>query len=596
MDILLERPAPTFVVVPRQPMLPVPDQTHQPAPAPVLAPERAPDPPVRAWPARLARILVRERVLLAGLLLAAVAVRLPYLWQIPRFTDELQEILWALAIYRGEIRPLTAVDSYYGPLWSYLMAGVFSLDVRGASLELLPRLLALLLAVVTVAVTYGVARDMAGRPAALVAAALLVTSGGHVIINSHTARSNSVTPLLTTLLVWALFRAARDGNGRLLMLAGLLFALALQTHVSAIAFVPGLALGVLLARPRLLVSRWTMGAVLALLVGYANMIAYNLLTGFWSLVHARALQQGYTGGRSLDLATYLTNLGALVESLSRLVSGTIDEAGNPVAVPYLLAASVGLLLLARRGVVLPLLFCLSAALVLPIFNPRYGPILSGRYIVPLLPFLYLGLGVLLEEAGRRLVARGEAGRRLVGPEVAWRPLAVRLAAAALVLFPLAPLALYYDEVLDDRRTNAPLFALSRAVTAAYQRGDLVLVDEALAQEPLTAGGTDLKAIRMLLEADGIPYQVAKLTTSELATIVPEHPGVLVVMDAKKESQLGRRLHVAPLTPELESASGSGREYAVYRLARKDTAHAPGAAMDALESDTQHREKEGRDRE
>ncbi len=46
------------------------------------------------------------RHLLLTLFLVALLLRLPYLWDIPRFTDELQEILWALAIYRGEILPL----------------------------------------------------------------------------------------------------------------------------------------------------------------------------------------------------------------------------------------------------------------------------------------------------------------------------------------------------------------------------------------------------------------------------------------------------------------------------------------------------------
>src|SRR6185436_2477663 len=98
------------------------------------------------------RIVRHEATIVVGLLLAALLVRLPYLQQVPRFTDELQEVLWALAIYRGEIRPLTAVDSYYGPVWSYLLALSFNLEHLGLGVEVseLPRLLATALAVVTV--------------------------------------------------------------------------------------------------------------------------------------------------------------------------------------------------------------------------------------------------------------------------------------------------------------------------------------------------------------------------------------------------------------------------------------------------------------
>jgi hypothetical protein len=492
-------------------------------------------------------------------MLAALVIRLPYIQEVPRFTDELQEILWALAIYRGEIRPLTAVDSYYGPVWSYLLAGTFYLESLGADISELPRLLATALAVATVGVTYGVAREFGGRRVAVIAAALLATSGGHVIINSHTGRSNSITPLLTTLLVWAVVRAVRSGNGRLLVLAGFLGAVALQTHISVIAYAAGPVVWIALARPRLLASRWTVLAILAFLLGYANMIAFNLENGLWSFIHARALQQGYADGHSTDLPVYLTNLSALIESLSRLASGTIDEAGNPAAWVYLFGGLAGLVWLARRGSALPLLFCLSGALVLPYFNPRYGPILSGRYIVPLLPFLYIGVGLALE----RLVSLVP----LLAPRAtsAVRLAVVRAIVAAVVLFPLAPLGLYYQEVLADARTNRPLFHLSETLGDSYQAGDLVLVDEALAQEALTAGGTDLKAMRVLLEADGIPYQVAKVSGSGLAPAVSAHPRVLVVMNARKADQLGKRLRAESMGPKVGSASGSGHTYAVFEV-------------------------------
>ncbi|MCC7368441.1 MAG: glycosyltransferase family 39 protein [Chloroflexi bacterium] len=514
--------------------------------------ERLPRSPLQVIPPRWTRA---ELTLVGLVVLAALALRLPYLWQVPRFTDELQEILWALAIYRGEILPLTAVDSYYGPLWSYLLAGAFFLERLGADVELMPRLMATLLAVAGVGVTYALAREIASRRVALVAAALMATSGGHIIINSHTARSNSVTPLITTLLVWSLMRAVRDGNGRWLVAAGALFGVALQTHLSVITFVPGLALGLLALRPRLVLSWWTPAGVLAFVAAYANMLIFNLQTGFWSLVHARALQQGYTSGRSTDLSAYLTNVDALVESLSRLVSGTIDEAGNPAAPLYLLIGVVGVVLLARRGAWLPLLFCLSGALVLPYFNPRYGPILSGRYLIPLLPFLYIGVALCTEAVAERLPRLSAAQRML----------ASRVVAAALVLFPLAPLVLYYREVLGDDRTNEPLYHLNQLLEAEYQPGDLVLVDESLAQEPLTAGGTDLKAIRMLLEADGIPYQVAKLAGANPDRLPLGERRILTVMAAKKVDTIEKHADVVALGPEVESASGSGREYGVYRI-------------------------------
>jgi glycosyltransferase AglD len=506
---------------------------------------------------RIGRDVRAELAIAIGLALLAILPRLPYLWEVPRFTDELQEILWALAISRGEIAPLTAVDSYYGPLWSYLLAAAFRL---GADPELAPRALATLLAAATVGLSYLVASDMAGRWAGLVTAALLTTSGGHVVINSHTARSNSITPLLTTAAIWLLFRACRTGNGWLLAACGLLFGLALQTHVSVIALAPGMALGLVVLRPRLAWSRWVPVAAASFLLGYANMILFNLQTGFWSLIHARQLQAGYAGGQSTDPAKYLENLAALVQSLSRLLSGTIEEADHPARFLYLGLALIGLILVARRGNPLPLAVCASCALVLPYFNPRYGPILSGRYLIPMLPFAYLGIAVAVPWL---------AGRLPLQPRL--RTLATTAAALGLVLFPLVRLAGYYEEVLADGRTNRPLFALADAVESGYHVGDLVLLDEALAQEPLTAGGTDLKAMRFLLEARSIPYQVAKLGGAAGEPISAAQPSALVVMEARKRPELRRTLDVTPLSAEIHSASGSGHRYAVYRLAPRATA-------------------------
>src|SRR5215212_8898508 len=79
-----------------------------------------------------------ELVVVAALLLIAVAVRLPYLWDIPRFTDETAEAEIGLQIARGQSLPLTNRDPYIGALWNWILAAGFV--VSGPSL-LTPRLL-----------------------------------------------------------------------------------------------------------------------------------------------------------------------------------------------------------------------------------------------------------------------------------------------------------------------------------------------------------------------------------------------------------------------------------------------------------------------
>jgi 4-amino-4-deoxy-L-arabinose transferase-like glycosyltransferase len=504
--------------------------------------------------------------LLAAVFVLAVLIRWPHLWQVPRFTDELQEVLWSIAIWRGEMLPLTAVDSYYGPLWSYLLAGLFVLF--GPSPEL-PRLTALLFGAGFVLLTYGFARDLAGRWPAVVAAGLLLTSGGHVIINSHTARSNSITPILTTAAIWLLFRALatrswdwprdrpvpRRPEPRLLAPAGLLLGLALQTHLSVIAVLPGLLCYGLLRGRALLRTPWPYVGGLGLVLGYSNMLIYNLLNDFWSFRHARSLQQGYADGQPSDLEFVLTNLANLLQSLSRLLSGTIDVADNPIRFLYLGLALVGLALSWRRGGEILGLATLSMVVVLPLFNPRYGPILSGRYLIPLLPLCFTAIGCLL-------VLVAVAATRRWRPAGRWQS-TWAVAATVLVVYPLWPLAGYYDEVLADRRTNSPLYTLAGAVEAARAPDEIVLLDEGLGQEALGAGGTDLKAMRMLLETRQVPYVVGKVGDLESAEVV-RRGSLLLVAEAKKRSNLPRAVRTVALSPEVESASGSEHVYAVYR--------------------------------
>src|SRR6185295_8474488 len=47
-----------------------------------------------------------------------------------------------------------------------------------------------------------------GQIVGLLAAGLFATNGPHVVVNSHIAWSNCLTPLLTTLAFWALVRAS----------------------------------------------------------------------------------------------------------------------------------------------------------------------------------------------------------------------------------------------------------------------------------------------------------------------------------------------------------------------------------------------------
>ena len=59
-----------------------------------------------------------ELLALAGLVVLAALVRLPYLWSMPLFTDETMDSLRSLSLYRGQRLPLTNVSDYVGGLYN----------------------------------------------------------------------------------------------------------------------------------------------------------------------------------------------------------------------------------------------------------------------------------------------------------------------------------------------------------------------------------------------------------------------------------------------------------------------------------------------
>src|SRR5439155_561571 len=140
-------------------------------------------------------------------------------------------------------RPLTNVDPYIGPLWNYLLAGLFWL--LGPSIAI-PRALVLTTGVVTVLLTYLLGRAWYGRRVGLLGATLLAASPAHTAVNSHVAWSNCVTPVFTTAGLLVLTYALRGARPRLLPAAGLLLGLAFHTHPTAAPVLVGAAGAVVL--------------------------------------------------------------------------------------------------------------------------------------------------------------------------------------------------------------------------------------------------------------------------------------------------------------------------------------------------------------
>src|SRR5215216_411384 len=76
----------------------------------------------------IAALVSLDVVLVVGLVAAGLLLRLPYLWTIPRFTDETREVLRAIELLNGNLsgpERLVNVDAYIGGLYLWLLAGTF---------------------------------------------------------------------------------------------------------------------------------------------------------------------------------------------------------------------------------------------------------------------------------------------------------------------------------------------------------------------------------------------------------------------------------------------------------------------------------------
>ncbi|HZO30223.1 MAG TPA: glycosyltransferase family 39 protein [Chloroflexota bacterium] len=457
----------------------------------------APAPSQSAW-----KGAAREAAIVVGLIVVAAIVRWPNVHVVPPYTDETEEALRAWAIAQGELRPLVNVDSYIGALWSYVVAAGFLVFGRSAEL---PRLASLAAGALTVGVTYLVGRRLFGQTAGLLAAALLAVNGAHVLVSSHVAWSNCVTPLFTTTAIWLLLRALdAPGNALRLALAGLAWGLALQTHPSVIAFLVGAAVYALWRDPRLPLRAGTWLAVAMLAVGYGNVLAYNLGSGFDTLTQAQRVGSEYAGGAGLDSWGYVASMLGILMLIVHTTAGVVDP--RMTAVEYLVDPRVLITLAGLLAALVwsvrrrePLLLCLAVPVVvlIPALNQRWSPILASRYIMPLVPIAL----VMITGATVALAAR-----RHSGPSAIW---ATALGVAGVVaLAQQGGLWVYYQTEVAAGRSNDGPWSMIRLVEEQRRAREPFVVHADLHLLPTGGGGTWAKALDYLLELEDVRKDVS----------------------------------------------------------------------------------------
>jgi 4-amino-4-deoxy-L-arabinose transferase-like glycosyltransferase len=491
-------------------------------------------------------------VLLLGLFAIALVVRLPNLMLVPRFNDEGQEILWGLDIALGRRLPLGAgINSYYGPLYSYLIAALFR--IFGVSIEL-PRLTVAVFGALTVTATYGLGRLMWNRLAGLVAAGFVLTCPILILHSSHTATSAALPPFFVTVTL-AAFYAANVKNVRgLLLLSGLLAALTLQTHPITGVILFGMALWYLtLPGLRVRLKKRELYCAIALFIlGCAPMILNVIQTyGFFP----KSVQE-ISGVLSPTLAPgeYLSRLVALLKVGGFYLGGGI---GTVTVVLRVEAIALELLLLAAliasgyRGNRLIPLVVVTSILILPAALGEQ----NERYFIYLLPAAYVAVGGLTAESWRGF----EETRQLEQPaRLAGAGMAAMILLGGLVAFPLISLRAYYDDAFANGLTNEEYFRLAGVVQATGMCGPHLRIEDTPKDfsTPLTTQAWfALHAVDTVLALDGCEHRTLTARVLEQSLSTADQGGWLILTE-QSHATLSERFDLQVITtvlaPPIES--------------------------------------------
>jgi hypothetical protein len=499
-------------------------------------------------------------LLIGGFVGLALVVRWTHLFSSPPFPAVGQTALAALAVSEGRSWPLVDQAPYLGAPFIYLLAAVYR--VFGPSLES-TMVLAWLLGALTIIPTYLLGRQLGGPIAASVAAVLLATSPAHTVISSHVPWVHSLTPGLAALSLWLLIRAETRHDARALLLSGLAMGLTLQTHPTAFPLLLGAGIAAMVSIKRWRNLRLIAVLVLGITLGYAPLLANHLQTRFQVVgdingKQARYLDDDVDANERADRGFYFNNLEQLTASLVRMSAGELrDElpsAGSylrdPRLLVYPLLGGAGLLLSRRQGSVL-LLGLTVAVFLPPLLNGKYKPILDGRYLMPLVPVVFVGVGCFIAQAGR-IAARSRA--------FPFSSLPLVLLVALLSLSPMARLGAFYEEATEDGASNALYLSTLARIREARQPGQAVWMDPRLKDVKMPAGASAWSTFSWLLPISGVPLAES---SDELSAA---REGQLLI--TQKLSLAGLRQSVD--LEHLDGLNAARKDHPSYRLVRART--------------------------
>jgi len=427
------------------------------------------------------------------LFLLALALRLPYLHDVPRYPwDELRETRVALSILRGEAFPLTNFDGYIGALYNYILAGAFL--VFGEH-PVIPHLVVAFINSVTAPIVYLLGKEIDNRATGFIAAALLCCNAQQIFNGSHFGYSNSLTPAFTTLALWLICRALKNKWPWSFVAGAFTFGLALQTHPTAIVLIPAIVTVFFLDGRLWLRGRWPVLATGAAFLGYANVIAYNLTTFGRGFVAGLAQRQIYASNRPLTLSLYPFHFLRGMGMFSRLFAASGIWSSTPV--PWWLET----LLLQVSPI------CLVAGCVLLVLRRQYLIPITLISSIVLLPFLlayqvdWYRYWMLALPPGLVAIALAITSVIRYVPAL-WRSWPARFVTgffvALLAAHSLPALWRMYAVRSQVHPTNREMDRLASLVLNAVRPGEVVLIYEFILAQPKVDESSESRTLSYLL--------------------------------------------------------------------------------------------------
>ncbi len=444
------------------------------------------------------RWLSNDWVISFILFLFAFIIRIPYLYDVPRFIDEWREIGLAAEIARGQAWPLHNTSHDIGPFHNYVLAGLFTLfgfDVY------IPRLYVAVTSAATVVVTFWLGRHWAGKITAVFAALMLATNSMHILI-THMAWSNDTTPFFVGLAVLVSLKAMDQERRSLWALAGLVWAIALQTHPSVIAALLGvvfyfarrLGWGAFYRDARLRIG------IAVLIAGYSNMIIHNFIKPLDSVLWVK--RKGYALNQEWSIQGYFQNMLEMgSELIHSLASAFPDGKGwlHGISSFLMLFFMIGLLdgfrrIYRFRNGSFVVAIVIFSFLVIPILNDQYKFYIWTRYIAYLFPLCFVTVAIGFQGWIRYLADRDQT-RQLSqqlrsGLAVAW---------VLLLILPLHHFYQYAESYIQSGADNSAEFLTVQTLQPKLTKDSIIVVDKQAKQAEAVSKMLRVKGFRSPLE-------------------------------------------------------------------------------------------------